>query len=391
MSQGKVVPKESLKPGTPVQIVVTDGDVERYATAMAEQWGTHARVLSAASFHVSLLRDTVAEEMAMALEHAGMEPAQMEHRVAQMLADLGISELAARHPAELSGGQTKRLAIGSVLIGQPEVIIISEPWAGLDPESRERIRDALTKHATQHSSRVALLVSRQLDFPGIETISADSPGHPELPVAIEYRDSRAETGAADVDFGDVVAYRGLAKRIWWQFWKPRVEVTDPFTVGPVHVRCTPGTVTWLRGPNGSGKTTLLRALAGLDGNPSRGIGLALQQPVDQVINPTVGELLNDDELISMCGVERDEHPLDLSPSQQHVVQVASVLHREHVVVALDEPDTGLTVDGREKIHAMIAQALMRGKALIITCHESEFMAEVEQYAQVRQLHLSQQP
>jgi cobalt/nickel transport system ATP-binding protein len=84
-----------------------------------------------------LFSPTVRDEIAFGPLTMGLEPATVEARVADTLALLSIEALADRAPYQLSGGQKKRVAIASVLVMNPEILIFDEPTAALDPRTQE--------------------------------------------------------------------------------------------------------------------------------------------------------------------------------------------------------------------------------------------------------------
>ena len=67
--------------------------------------------------------------------------------VLAMLEGVGLHDLARRPVESLSGGMRQRLGIAQALIGSPELVIVDEPTAGLDPEERVRFRNLLSEHA----------------------------------------------------------------------------------------------------------------------------------------------------------------------------------------------------------------------------------------------------
>ena len=78
---------------------------------------------------------TVWEEIAFGPLNMGLSPPVVEARVADTLEMLDIVDIAERAPYQLSGGQKKRVAIASVLIMNPEVLLFDEPTAALDPRT----------------------------------------------------------------------------------------------------------------------------------------------------------------------------------------------------------------------------------------------------------------
>jgi cobalt/nickel transport system ATP-binding protein len=79
---------------------------------------------------------SVREEVAFGPLQLGLGRDEVEQRVADVCAMLEIAELADRAPYQLSGGQKKRVAIASVLVMNPEVLLFDEPTAALDPRTQ---------------------------------------------------------------------------------------------------------------------------------------------------------------------------------------------------------------------------------------------------------------
>jgi energy-coupling factor transport system ATP-binding protein len=86
---------------------------------------------------------TVAEEVAFGLENLGVPTAEMGERVAAALAVVGLSALAERSPYDLSGGEMQRLALASILVMQPRVLVLDEPTAQLDPVGAQQVFAAI--------------------------------------------------------------------------------------------------------------------------------------------------------------------------------------------------------------------------------------------------------
>jgi energy-coupling factor transport system ATP-binding protein len=76
---------------------------------------------------------TVFEEIAFGLENLGVNRSEMIERVERAMERTGISDLAQRSPYSLSGGQQQKVALTSILVMEPEVIVLDEPTSQLDP------------------------------------------------------------------------------------------------------------------------------------------------------------------------------------------------------------------------------------------------------------------
>jgi iron(III) transport system ATP-binding protein len=88
----------------------------------------------------------------------GIEPAQRERRIAELLETVGLASARHRFPHELSGGQQQRVALARALAPRPELLLLDEPFSNLDVELRERlsleVRDIL-----KHQNATAILVT----------------------------------------------------------------------------------------------------------------------------------------------------------------------------------------------------------------------------------------
>jgi phospholipid/cholesterol/gamma-HCH transport system ATP-binding protein len=112
-------------------------------------------VFQAAALFDSL---SVYENVAYPLrEHMRLSEDEVEQRVSQALAlvDMELEEFAARLPAELSGGQKKRIGIARAIVHQPKILLYDEPTTGLDPLTARTIVDLIKR------------LQRELDVTGV--------------------------------------------------------------------------------------------------------------------------------------------------------------------------------------------------------------------------------
>ena len=111
-----------------------------------------------------LFEETVAKDIAFGPKNLGMSDAEIEKRVhtAMSLTDLDYEKFAVKSPFELSGGQKRRVAIAGVLAMEPEVLILDEPAAGLDPASHRSMMELVRRLNTEHNTTI-VLVSHNMD------------------------------------------------------------------------------------------------------------------------------------------------------------------------------------------------------------------------------------
>lgn len=110
-----------------------------------------------------LFESTVLEDVRFGPKNIGMEPLKVDMNSYKALEQVGIGEeLLDVSPLELSGGQKRRVAIAGVLAMDPDVMILDEPTAGLDPEGRDEILDLVE---TLHRERkiTIILVSHSME------------------------------------------------------------------------------------------------------------------------------------------------------------------------------------------------------------------------------------
>jgi cobalt/nickel transport system ATP-binding protein len=90
-----------------------------------------------------LFMPTLAQDVAFGPANFGLRGDELDARVAHALEAVGLTELAARSPAHMSGGQRRRAALATVLACEPEVLVLDEPSANLDPVARRELAETL--------------------------------------------------------------------------------------------------------------------------------------------------------------------------------------------------------------------------------------------------------
>ncbi len=110
-----------------------------------------------------LFEDTVRRDIAFGPRNMGLDEQEIEARVEEAATFVGLStELLDKSPFDLSGGEKRRAAVAGVMAMRPEVLILDEPTAGLDPAGQEHLLRQV-KAYQQTSGCTVLLVSHRME------------------------------------------------------------------------------------------------------------------------------------------------------------------------------------------------------------------------------------
>ena len=110
-----------------------------------------------------IFEETVAKDIAFGPRNMGLAEEEVQARVQETAAIVGLSEeILKQSPFLLSGGQKRRVAIAGVMAMRPEVLILDEPTAGLDPRGREEILQEIQAYHNQTGATI-LLVSHSME------------------------------------------------------------------------------------------------------------------------------------------------------------------------------------------------------------------------------------
>ncbi|MBQ1353054.1 MAG: energy-coupling factor transporter ATPase [Firmicutes bacterium] len=111
-----------------------------------------------------LFEETVLKDVSFGPKNLGLEEDEIEKRAVEAIRLVGLDpdEFGERSPFELSGGQKRRVAIAGVLAMKPEVLILDEPTAGLDPKAHRDILEMI-KDVHQKEKNITILVSHNMN------------------------------------------------------------------------------------------------------------------------------------------------------------------------------------------------------------------------------------
>lgn len=365
---------------------------------------------------ISGAKDTVEEEIAFGLENFGVAREEMKERIDRVLELLDIEACRDKNPFDLSGGQMQRVAIASILVMQPDVIVLDEPTSQLDPQGSEEVFLAIEKLAAsgmtvflieqklekiaEYANRVLLLSEgRQIAY-----------GTPEEIFALEDLET----------YGIEKLHKPIYEKSPGHYEKREVlraenihfsYVKDQEVLHGINLTFD-GRPTAIIGQNGAGKTTLVKMLKGLlkpekghiflngedianrtVASMAAGVGYVFQNPDDQIFKYKVlDEVMFGPLNIGMDKTESkrramealelgelqklaEENPYDLELFERKLIAIASVVAMNPDVLILDEPTIAQDAGGRRLIGNLIDTFSAQGKLVLAVLHDMDFVVK----------------
>ncbi len=149
-----------LKPDSG-RVIVGDVDITAPGTSMVEIRKRIGLVFQYPEYQ--LFEETVAKDVAFGPKNLGLSQEQIEERVREAIELVGLDyeTMKDRSPFELSGGQKRRVAIAGVVAMRPEVLILDEPTAGLDPKAHKDVL-AMVEEVHRRTGNITIFVSHNM-------------------------------------------------------------------------------------------------------------------------------------------------------------------------------------------------------------------------------------
>ena len=156
-----------------------------------------------------IVANVVEDDVAFAPENLGVPPEEIRRRVDQALKQVGMYEYRTHAPHLLSGGQKQRVAIAGVIAMAPEVIVLDEPTAMLDPQGRGEVIAAVTALCREKGITVVLITHHMSECVGADRlivmsnglVAADgSPAEVFADVALMKREGLAVPATTEVEY-----------------------------------------------------------------------------------------------------------------------------------------------------------------------------------------------
>lgn len=386
-----------------------------------------------------IVTDRVWHELAFGLENLGLPTGVIRRRVAETACFFGIEEWFDKSTDELSGGQKQLLSLASVMVMQPELLLLDEPTARLDPIAAGDFINAVAR-LNRELSLTVIMISHCLEdvLPVANRVLALEDGR-----VAEYGETRKAVGkiknipslagalpaaarlysrlGADCEcpltvregrdliehnFGssvralppeEYVHSKNVALEFSGVYFRYSREQED--VLRGLELKVYENEIFCLLGGNGSGKSTALAAAAGLikpyAGNirvfgkkvtdrefARAGLLTLLPQDVQTVfLKSTVRAELADanvTEGVLTQNLNRlmDRHPYDLSGGQQQLLALAKALAARPRLLLLDEPTRGLDAGAKAEFVSVLRKLRDGGMTVVLVTHDAELAADV---------------
>ena len=123
-----------------------------------------------------IVANVVEDDVAFAPENLGVAPEEIHRRVDEALGQVGMYDLRQHAPHLLSGGQKQRVAIAGVIAMEPEIIVLDEPTAMLDPQGRREVISTVTRLCREKGMTVVLITHHMDECVGADRLIIMSNG-----------------------------------------------------------------------------------------------------------------------------------------------------------------------------------------------------------------------
>lgn len=383
---------------------------------------------------------TVADEVGFALENQGEEPEVIARKVSETLQLVGLGGFENYSIHKLSGGQRQRLALASILVTRPGLLILDEPVSQMNPQGVQSFMQLLVRlnreagiailmiehrvnELCKYFSRLAVMQDGRIVYDGlVKDAWKAMTGRTDLGL----REPQTVKLCRALQLSELTTDQEKIVQMLRSECEPAVTATQAQPAGPqkplleardlyytypgskeptlkkLQFTLYQGQITAIMGFNGAGKSTLMNLLGGLT-QTQQGSMLLEGKPVDKQLGK-IGYLRQEPDLMLLADTVRkelcwknhtitqqelqqllehmnlaeyaDDFPLALSKGQRLRVVLGAMLAKKPALLLLDEPTTGQDEQSLAEIRRLLLAYKKQGGSIFICTHDMELAAQV---------------
>lgn len=383
---------------------------------------------------------TVADEVGFALENQGEEPEVIARKVSETLELVGLGGFENYSIHKLSGGQRQRLALASILVTRPGLLILDEPVSQMNPQGVQSFMQLLLRlnreagiailmiehrvnELCKYFSRLAVMQDGCIVYDGLvkdawqeltgrTDLGLREPQTVKLCRALQLSELTTDEGRiVQMLHSECEPLPAAAQAQPAGQQQPLLEARDLYytypgskepTLKKLQFTLYKGQITAIMGFNGAGKSTLMNLLGGLT-QTQQGSLLLAGQPVGKQLGK-IGYLRQEPDLMLLADTVReelcwknqtitqqelqlllkhmnleeyaDDFPLALSKGQRLRVVLGAMLAKKPALLLLDEPTTGQDEQSLAEIRRLLLAYKKQGGSIFICTHDMELAAQV---------------
>lgn len=340
-----------------------------------------------------LICPDVYAELAFGLENQGFTADTIKSEIMSIAEKFSLSHLLKRKVNSLSGGEKQKINLLAILLLEPEVLLLDEPTAFLDPQSASQIMQIVAEYI---QDKTVIIIEHNLHYVQnlvSRSIYIDENGQiiTQSLEEINWQQQLPKQKCKQHDFGQANLILDI-KQLNYSY------NTERKLLNKIDLQVHAGEVISILGENGAGKSTLLKLIAGIIPSTQmiywrqqdiaafkkiqlwEQISLLWQNPETHFLFNRVAEEVNQTQVLDNFNLsnQANQNPFTLSEGQKRRLSLAIALSNQPQLILLDEPSFGQDFANKLRLIEYINQLAVNGMSFIIISHDLNFVNAISQ-------------
>ncbi len=355
--------------------------------------------------------ETVEDEIAFGLENRCLSRRKIDKRIETTLRDLNCSELRYRELRTLSGGEKQKIAIASMLVLNPRVLILDEPTSNLDPISMNEVLNAIENVRRKSHDLTIILAEHRIGnlVEQIDRVLKLEDGELTRDIR-DFQDLEQKNSIMDYSYPEYSREGVKDGETLLKIKNMDHTLAGKKILKDIDLKVRKGEIIALMGRNGSGKTTLVKLISALSEvhegkikifdrvmdrsnkvqpyELGKRIGYVFQNPNHQIFENSLEEEIKFatknfskggakakkwlKKITTEENLDGKTHPHTLSFGQKRRLNIYSSSPHNPELIVIDEPFSGQDHQNALMIADILDDLWKKGKTLIVVTHNLEF-------------------